>query len=74
MAPNRSFMLVVKLIMRSLSIVSDKIEPITNAPNAEENPTLLAMITIPKQSPMEIISSVSSLIYFFALLKNVGIT
>ena len=72
-APNKSLILCVSLIIRSLSIVSESMEPITNAPNADEKPTLLAMITMPKHKPMEIISNVSSLIYFFALLKKVGI-
>ena len=61
MAEKRFLILSVRCSMRWLSAVSAKIEPMTKAPSAEENPTLLATITIPKQRPMEIIRRFSSL-------------
>ena len=59
--------------MRSASIVPARIDPMTKAPNAAENPDLMENITIAKHKPMEIISICSSLMYFLNLLNNVGI-
>ena len=73
MAENRFLMLSVSCSMRSLSAVSAKMDPMTNAPKAEENPTLLAIITMAKQRPMEMINKFSLLIYFLNFRNKVGI-
>ncbi len=72
MAPKRFLIGSTILSICSLSIVSARIDPITNAPRAEENPTEVARATIPKQSPMLTISRISSLRYFFAFSSRVG--
>ena len=72
-AEKRFLILSVRCSIRWLSAVSDKMEPMTNAPSAEEKPTWLATITMAKHRPMEIISRFSSLIYFLNLRNSVGI-
>ena len=61
MAPNRVLRPETSCIILSFSTVSDSIEPITNAPSADEKPTAVARATIAKQRPMLITSSISSL-------------
>ena len=56
----------------SLSAVSARMDPITNAPRAEEKPTDVASATIPKHSPMLTMSRISSLRYSLAFLSSVG--
>ena len=60
-AEKRFLILSVRCSIRWLSAVSDKIEPITKAPRAEEKPTLLAIITMAKHRPIDIIRRFSSL-------------
>ena len=74
MAPNRSLSGVTTLSILSPSMVSERIEPITKAPRAEEKPTAEAMATIPKQRPMLTMSRISELRYFLAFLSRVGMT
>ena len=72
-APKKSFIGLVRVSIFSSFIVSAKIDPMINAPNAEESSTSVAKTTIPKHKPKEMISSVSSLSHFFAFLRKVGI-
>lgn len=51
---------------------SARMEPMINAPKAAENPVCAAITTIPKQSPRETISKVSSLINFRHRFSNPG--
>ena len=60
--------------MRSPSSVSESSEPITKAPSAEEKPTALASVTIPKQRPMLTSSRISSERYCLTRFKTDGIT
>ena len=55
-------------------MVSDNIEPMMKAPSADENPTELAMIAIPKHSPIDNTVSISSLKNFRPHLSNDGMT
>ena len=71
-APNISLIGVTSFSIRSDSTVSASIDPITNAPSAEENPTPSAKATMARQSPMLTMSRTSSLMYFFAFLRRVG--
>ncbi|EJX00695.1 hypothetical protein EVA_11197 [gut metagenome] len=71
-APNRSFTGFTRCSMRSASTVSANMDPITNAPRADEKPAFVAIITIPRHNPMLTIKRVSSLRYFFALLRKDG--
>ena len=71
-APKKSFKPFIKCSIRAPSIVSDKIEPIINAPNAAEKPTLTANTTIPRHNPNEIMSNISSVIRLRIRLKNDG--
>ena len=73
MAPNKSFTGATNFSMVSASTVSANIEPIINAPNAGEKPTLAARTTIPKHMAKERISIVSSLTHFFERFKKIGI-
>ena len=59
-APNRFFTGCNSCSIRSASIVSARIEPIRNAPKAEEKPACVAMMTIPRHNPMLVMRSVSS--------------
>ena len=73
MAPNRSF---TGDIIRSIcapSLVSAKMDPITKAPNAAENPANEAAITIRKHNARLTISRVSLLRNLFVFLSRVGI-
>ena len=72
-APNKSFTGLTKCSICSACVVSAMIEPIIKAPNAGENPTLAAKITINKQSANEIISIISSVNKCLAFLSSVGI-
>ena len=72
-APNRSFTGLISRSMRSASTVSAKMEPITKAPNAEEKPAWVAIITLPKQRPMVTINIVSSLRNRLVCLRKEGI-
>ena len=58
--------------MCSDSMVSDRIDPMMNAPNAGENPTFAAKTTIPKHRAKDTISNVSSLISRRAFFRNKG--
>ena len=60
-APNKSLTELIRRSMRSASIVPARIEPITKAPSAAENPELTENSTIAKHSPMAIMSICSSL-------------
>ena len=59
--------------MFSSSMVSARIEPMINAPRADEKPALVAKTTIRKHRPMATKRSVSLLRYFFIFLSRVGI-
>ena len=72
-APKRSFTGFTSLSIDSASIVSARIDPIINAPNAAENPVLAAITTMPKHSANDTISKVSSPISFLQRFKNSGI-
>ena len=74
MAPNRSLMPVTSLLICSPSIVSDRMEPITKAPSAEEKPAKLASVTMPKHRPMATSSRISSVRYFRAHFRKEGMT
>ena len=71
-APKRSLILPVSDSIRFPSMVSESMDPITNAPRAELNPARLASTTIVKQSPMLTIIRISSLRNFFAFLRIRG--
>ncbi len=49
-------------------------EPMTKAPKADEKPSPVASATMPKHSPMEMMSRVSSLMSRLLFLKKVGKT
>lgn len=51
-------------------MVSANNDPITKAPNAEENPALAAIITIPKQKPNAMINKVSVVKKWLNLFKK----
>ena len=72
-APKRSFTGFMRCSICSASMVSARIEPMTKAPSAEENPAFVAIITIPKHSPRLTISKVSSLRKVFAFFRKDGI-
>ena len=59
-APNKSFTGLMVASMRSASSVSAKIDPIMNAPKADENPTDVAIKTMPKHKAMAVKSNSSS--------------
>ena len=71
-APNRSFTGLRICSIFSAEVVSASIDPITNAPSSAEKPISVAKTTIPRQSPIESISNVSSSRIFFARLKKLG--
>ena len=73
MAPKRSFTGLIRCSICSASIVSANMEPMTNAPNAEENPAFVAMITIPRHNPKLTISKVSSFRNVRAFFRKDGI-
>ena len=73
MAANRSFTGFTNFSIFSASMVSANNDPITKAPNAEENPALAAIITIPKQKPNAMINKVSSLRNGLIFLRKLGI-
>ena len=73
MAPNKSFTGFTICSICSASIVSARIDPITKAPSAEENPALVAIMTIPRHRPILTISRVSSLRKVRALFRKEGI-
>jgi len=60
--------------MRSASTVPARMEPITKAPRAAENPLLTEKITIRKHRPMAMTSSNSSLMKRLMRLKMLGST
>ena len=62
MAPNRFFTGSTSLIIFSASMVSAKMLPMTKAPKALENPTLVESTAMPQQSPNATIRRVSLLI------------
>ena len=72
-APKRSLTGFTNRSMDSASMVSAKIDPIMNAPNAAENPVLAAITTIPKHNARDTISKVSSPISFLQRFRNSGI-
>ena len=72
-APKRSFTGFTNRSMDSASIVSARIEPMINAPNAAENPVLAAITTIPKHNANDTISKVSSPINLRQRFRNSGI-
>ena len=74
MEPNMFFMGCTRCSMRSASMVSASTEPITKAPSALLNPACTANITMPRQSPMEKMVSVSSLRCFLNFFRNVGMS
>ena len=73
MAPNKSFTGLTRRSILSASTVSARIDPMIKAPNAAENPVWAASTTIPKQSPSDTISKVSSLISFRHFFNRTGI-
>ena len=56
----------------SMTAVSDRIEPIKNAPKADEKPNPVASKTMPKHMLTVIKSNISSFKYLLILFKNVG--
>ena len=71
--PKRSLIGVRSFSILSDCMVSARMDPITKAPRAEEKPTPSAKVTIVKHNPMLTISRISSLMYFEAFLRRVGI-
>ena len=72
-APNKSFSGVTRCSMLSASTVSDKMEPMMNAPKAAEKPVCTASTTMPKHKASDTISNVSSLISLRQRFNNPGI-
>ena len=72
-APNRSLTGEMSRSMRSASMVPARIDPMTNAPSAAENPDLMENSTIAKHRPMAMMSICSSLMYRLNFLNVVGI-
>ena len=72
MAPKVSFRGRTNRSILSASNVSARMEPMTKAPNAEENPTVFAKSTMPKHKPSEKTSKVSSFSTFFAFRRMIG--
>ncbi len=72
-APNRSLTGEMRRSMRSASIVPARMEPMTKAPNAAENPELIENSTIAKHNPIAMINICSSLMYRLKRLNSVGI-
>ena len=72
MAPNKSLTGFTSRSILSASTVSARMEPMMKAPKAAEKPVCAAITTIPKQSPRETISKVSSLISFRHRFSNPG--
>jgi hypothetical protein len=71
-APNKSLTGLVRCSTFSADVVSAIIEPIMNAPSSAEKPICVASTTIPKQSPRDRISKVSSSRSFLAHFSSVG--
>ena len=74
MAPKRFLIGSTMWSMCSLSEVSARMDPITKAPSADENPTDVARATIPKQRPILTIRRISLLRYSLAFFSRVGMT
>ena len=72
MAPKRSLTGLTRCSIFSASTVSARILPMMNAPKAGENPTEEASTTIPKQSPRDTMTIVSSLISRLVFLRISG--
>ena len=70
---NRSFTGCTICAISSALSVSASRDPMTNAPSAAENPAFVAIITIPRHSPREVVNSISLLIKRFNLFRRVGI-
>ena len=71
-APKRSFTGFTTRSIRSASGVPARIDPMTNAPNANEKPLSTEKIAIKKHNPIAIMSIISSLITSRNRLKSVG--
>ena len=74
MAPKRSFTGATSFSILSASMVSDMIEPMTNAPKALLNPTFVDSTAIRQHSPSDTMSSVSSLMSLRTDLRTSGTT
>ena len=59
--------------MFSASMVSARMDPMTKAPKAEENPAFTASRTMPRQSPSDTTNKVSPLSHCFVFFRKVGI-
>ncbi len=59
--------------MFSASMVSARMDPMTKAPSAEENPAFTASRTMPRQSPSDTTNKVSPLSHCFVFFRKVGI-
>ena len=71
-APKKSFNGFITCSIFSVKDVSAKIEPIINAPNADEKPEYVANHTIPKHNPIVVKSKISSFSNFSIFFRNVG--
>ena len=72
-APKRSFTGLMRCSMFSASMVSARMDPMTKAPSAEENPAFTASRTMPRQSPSDTTNKVSPLSHCFVFFRKVGI-
>ncbi len=72
--PNRSLTGETTRSMRSAKLVPASMEPMTNAPSASENPQNTENTAMPRQSPIDTMSSVSELRYRRQVLSSVGRT
>ena len=72
MAPNRFLREEIKCSILSAFVVSARMDPIMNAPNAGENPAYRAIITNAKHKAREKIKRISSLSKFFKNFKMDG--
>ena len=73
MEANRSFTGCTICTIFSASTVSASSDPMIKAPNAAENPAFVAIITIPRQSPREVINKISLLVKRRIFFSRVGI-
>ena len=71
-APKRLFTGSTRRIILSASMVSARMLPITKAPKAELKPIFVAMTAMRKQSPSEMMTSISSVISRRVLRRNKG--
>lgn len=74
MAPKRFFTGATTSSIRSTSMVSAKMLPMTKAPKAELKPTAVEIHAMAQQRPSATMTSVSSVMSLRVALRNVGTT